>query len=646
MKEKVKQKRVSIFSIDEASLGVGGVDGIAVETADGGEEDVEVKDFREEEGEESERVGIEGSAVCLTCDVRQFHDYREQREHFGTDWHRHNLRRKTRKRPPLAEAHFEKLADTLSISGSEDEDEEDREEEEFQRLEAIRRMPKLEYSLASGEYLSAWKAALPDNGSLSSLKNMKLTCVFLAGGGHFAGAVFGPKGKVLKHQTYHRYTSRKKQGGEQDFNEKASRAKSAGAQIRRYNMQLLRQEIRAVLKDWTNEIHSADLVFLHAPGKGTRETFLGYPDSPLKDVELRRIPFTTRRATLDEVKRVMSELTSVYLSSQSVVEVVPVPRKVLDLKKGDAATSRASSADNKQPAEKGTAHLKARAPKPQESDLLDEEIRVVREEAQIPEAVLQLFEACCIGDVDMAKRVLEIDRIDSKFPEGCRYRKDRKVDVDGTGLSPLEVAASLGHHELVLTILEFGGNPVEGSPYLRAPDKETRDTFRRFWALNPDRWDYAAGSIPSPLTSDMEAEREAKLREKRRKAKQKKKAKSKQEKAEAEAAQQAAEARAVWECVPKPKAVRNVAFTLSLSIALCHSVPTLASISLLWWLARRRLPEREKRAMALEGRLNLKTATCRWCGKSLVGITPFERLSFKYCSTTCVHAHREEIERS
>lgn len=77
--------------------------------------------------------------------------------------------------------------------------------------------------------------------------------------------------------------------------------------------------------------------------------------------------------------------------------------------------------------------------------------------------------------------------------------------------------------------------------------------------------------------------------------------------------------------------------------------------------------EREKRAAAAERRMAaaaavqapVSTATapsnsrpgtvttdvnCSCCQTSLAGIVPFHRYNYKYCSTTCMHVHREMLE--
>lgn len=71
-------------------------------------------------------------------------------------------------------------------------------------------------------------------------------------------------------------------------------------------------------------------------------------------------------------------------------------------------------------------------------------------------------------------------------------------------------------------------------PYMVAPDKETRATFRRFMGSYPDRFDYVKATIPSPLTDEIEKQKAEKLAEKRKLQKQAKKEKKIVEKAKME----------------------------------------------------------------------------------------------------------------
>ena len=45
---------------------------------------------------------------------------------------------------------------------------------------------------------------------------------------------------------------------------------------------------------------------------------------------------------------------------------------------------------------------------------------------------------------------------------------------------------------------------------IEAAEKEVRNTFRRFMALNPDKWDWQTAKVPSPLTKEMEESQSAK----------------------------------------------------------------------------------------------------------------------------------------
>ncbi|KAK1418740.1 hypothetical protein QVD17_27886 [Tagetes erecta] len=105
---------------------------------------------------------------------------------------------------------------------------------------------------------------------------------------------------------------------------------------------------------------------------------------------------------------------------------------------------------------------------------------------------------------------------------------------------PLHEAAKAGNAEEVLELLEQGFDPCivderGRTAYRVAAGKEVRNTFRRFMALNPDKWDWQAAKVPSPLTKEMEesqnvkqankdAKRKARVKELRllRKAKEKK----------------------------------------------------------------------------------------------------------------------------
>ncbi|KAI3829191.1 hypothetical protein L1987_03308 [Smallanthus sonchifolius] len=80
---------------------------------------------------------------------------------------------------------------------------------------------------------------------------------------------------------------------------------------------------------------------------------------------------------------------------------------------------------------------------------------------------------------------------------------------------PLHEAAKAGNAEKILELLEQGFDPCVidergRTAYRLAAGKEVRNTFRRFMALNPDKWDWQAAKVPSPYTKDMEESQNAK----------------------------------------------------------------------------------------------------------------------------------------
>lgn len=95
-----------------------------------------------------------------------------------------------------------------------------------------------------------------------------------------------------------------------------------------------------------------------------------------------------------------------------------------------------------------------------------------------------------------------------------------------TGSSqPLHRAAKGGDVSRIRQLLEQGHDPTQPDergrvPYQLCKDKEGRDEFRRAMARDPDRWDWKAAQVPSPLTDEMEAKQRAKQEQHRAKEKE------------------------------------------------------------------------------------------------------------------------------
>ncbi|RKO98319.1 hypothetical protein CXG81DRAFT_28836, partial [Caulochytrium protostelioides] len=133
--------------------------------------------------------------------------------------------------------------------------------------------------------------------------------------GHFAGLVVDPSnGRALVSKTFHRYTTRKKQGGAQSANDNAKgAAHSAGATLRRYGEQALQDDVATLLRQWRGYLDRSRLIFLRAP-RSQRKTYFFQstaaapaslqPDDP----RLRAFPFPTNRPTLSHLKQCCERL--------------------------------------------------------------------------------------------------------------------------------------------------------------------------------------------------------------------------------------------------------------------------------------------------------------------------------------------------
>ena len=129
--------------------------------------------------------------------------------------------------------------------------------------------------------------------------------------------------------------------------------------------------------------------------------------------------------------------------------------------------------------------------------------------------MMRIIEAIKKGKLELLKSYLDVKLVNEKL-------------ADNLGISLLHIAASQGQPEIVKYLLENGADPTAKGefknfrPYDLSSNKETRDAFRKYMALNLDQWNYKMANIPSPLTEDMELkqrERELERRVKERELK-------------------------------------------------------------------------------------------------------------------------------
>lgn len=330
---------------------------------------------------------------------------------------------------------------------------------------------------------------MPKDGSIPEIA-YKGPHIFLCmiGGGHFAamvvclaprptkgGTTMNREATVLAHKTFHRYTTRRKQGGSQSANDNAKgTAHSAGSSLRRYNEQALVEDVRALLQDWKALLDTSELLFIRATGTTNRRTLFGpYDGQVLKhnDTRLRGFPFSTRRATQNELMRSFIQLTRLR-----VQEIEPV-----ESKDDRAATPRKSE------------------PKAAKPKLTEEE-----ETALLHTSQLQAF----------TRR--------SKLPALLSYLKSNNISADFEfqppeqnyhAPRPLHLAAAQNSAPLVLGLLTRGGadpsikNREGKTPFELAGDRSTRDAFRVARSeLGEAKWSWDDAKIPQAMVK-AEAER-------------------------------------------------------------------------------------------------------------------------------------------
>lgn len=348
--------------------------------------------------------------------------------------------------------------------------------------------------------------------------------LLMIGGGHFAAMIValspalkkhasmtGPMAKeavVVCHKTFHRYTTRRKQGGSQSANDsKSGAAHSAGAGIRRYNEAALRDDVRALLGEWKDMIQTSELQLIRATGTESRRTLFGpYEGQVLSsgDERVRGFPFNTRRATQKELMRAFIELTRVKVK---IVDEAAIAAA--------AAAEQAAKEEAKYLVGKKKEKEKAKDEKSEEEELKElhtQQITALIKRSRLP-ALLQY---------------LTTNELDANF-------RFRPAEAHHHAPTPLHLASSLNAPVIVTglmvkakadpTVRNGDGKP----PYDLAGDRPTRDAFRlaRFKLDESEvgTWDWEASHVPEPLSesdvkkrNDDEAAEEKRAEEARRKA--------------------------------------------------------------------------------------------------------------------------------
>lgn len=326
----------------------------------------------------------------------------------------------------------------------------------------------------------------------------------MIGGGHFAAMIVslvpeirkGPGGieerhaVVRAHKTFHRYTTRRKQGGSQSANDNAKgNAHSAGSSIRRYNEMALEADVRNVLSEWRGMIDTAELLFIRATGSTNRRTLFGPYDGQVlrsNDPRIRGFPFSTRRATQGELLRSFQELSRLKVGKLTTPD------------EGKGQTEKAAPKEVK--------------PKPSAPKLSKEE-----EAAQLHTSqLLALIRRSKAPGVLLYLTKNELSPNFTFYPASEHHHAPTPLHLSASTNSPALVTALLTKSKADPTITNADGRTA----YDIAGEPKTRDAFRvARHRLGENAWDWTEAHIPSALTQE-EAD-----------------AKSKQEKAASDAAE-------------------------------------------------------------------------------------------------------------
>lgn len=331
----------------------------------------------------------------------------------------------------------------------------------------------------------------------------------MIGGGHCAamlvslapeihrrqGGIEDRQARVIAHKSFHRYTTRRKQGGSQSASD-ASRgaAHSAGSSLRRYNEAALEKEVRELFKDWKQMIDDSQFLFIRATGSTNRRILFGqYEGQFLKhnDARIRGFPFSTRRATQAELLRCFKELTRVKVSQVD-----------------EAALAAAEAKQRQEEAAKQQAPRQQQPEKPK--------ISKEDEEALLHTTQIQAF-------IRRSKIPALMSYISSNSILPSFTFKPSDLQQNFRCPTPLHLAANLSSHSVVLALLtKANADPTaandEGkTPFELAGDRATRDAFRiARHELGESKWNWDAAKVPSAISksdADSRAERERKSAE-------------------------------------------------------------------------------------------------------------------------------------
>lgn len=232
-------------------------------------------------------------------------------------------------------------------------------------------------------------------------------------------------------------------------------------------------------------------------------------------------------------------------------------------------------------------------------------------------AKYQLWNACKLGDNELLTSTIdilltEIKKFESTLGEESNVDTRTSFNMESVikllndgnedGNTMLHLAAIGGHLKLIWALLEIGSNPCNKNkklqtPYAASKNKETRNTFRRFMADYPDKFDYSKSQIPGPLNDEIEQEETEKKRQQRKVKREKEKIKKRE-----------------FEVKKREEEAKQRFLNLN---------------------------DKEKRALVAENITKENhTVRCFQCATDITNQVPFNYSSNYFCSMPCLKEHR------
>ncbi|SNX86463.1 related to VMS1 - component of a Cdc48p-complex involved in protein quality control [Melanopsichium pennsylvanicum] len=418
---------------------------------------------------------------------------------------------------------------------------------------------------------------------------LRMWTVLLLGGGHFAASVIALNPHVttysgkrqgagnapredrslilLAHKAFHRYTTRRKQGGGQAAQDATGRfAKSAGAQLRRYNEAALGDDVRGLLDSpgWRELISRSEKIWIRAGARAARGLLWSWEGakasrgSPLEsarnDGRLGSLPFPTRRPTIGETVRCFLELAKVKVEHKSEEQLAAEDQEALEQINQKSRKEAEARRREEKARERAMAVEQSKAEKRAKPTKLTEEEQAERTRwTRLVEMVSKNRTEALMTFLNKNEQDMFHGSIDMRLPDWLlgQVVDEAGASAPGSRLVPatiLQLAAEAGSEGVTRYLLEEkhadptlaterlgelrrrfsspsapqeeAGEVAHRTAYDLCSTKEVRNVFRRMMAEHPERCDWGTmtvggARVPSALTEEMQDTHASKQKDRR-----------------------------------------------------------------------------------------------------------------------------------